>query len=166
MSANKERQLIFGSLHQQYLPMVKQLCMGYVKGDMQHAEDLTQEVFINIWHGLDKFRNDASYKTWIYRITVNTCLLHLRSVNKLQSTVELHEVHSEAPERIEKTEERYQSLYKAIGELPHMERLIMMMMLEELAYEEIGAITGINAIHLRVKIHRVKKKIRQLIKQD
>ncbi|WP_207494440.1 RNA polymerase sigma factor [Aridibaculum aurantiacum] len=166
MSKLNERQVIFHSLHQQYLPMVKQLCLGYVRGDMQLAEDLTQEVFINTWHGLEKFRNDASYKTWIYRITVNTCLLYLRSSKKLHDTFELDDLHTEAPERVEQVEDHYQSLYKAIGALPHIERLIMMMILEELTYEEIGAITGINAIHLRVKIHRIKKKMRQLVKQD
>lgn len=60
----------------------------------------------------------------------------------------------------------YQSLYRAIGELPHLERLIMMLLLEELSYEEIGTVTGLSAVHLRVKIHRIKKTMRRLLKQE
>jgi RNA polymerase sigma-70 factor (ECF subfamily) len=161
-----EKKIVFESLHQQYLSMVKQLCLGYVRGDMQRAEDLTQEVFINIWNGLDKFRRDASYKTWIYRIAVNTCLLHLRDTNKRQPTTELLEIHDDRAHPVENNEAIYQSLYNAIGELPHLERLIMMLILEELSYAEIGAITGISAVHLRVKIHRIKKKMRQLLNQE
>ncbi|HUC81118.1 MAG TPA: sigma-70 family RNA polymerase sigma factor [Flavisolibacter sp.] len=156
----------FESLHKEYLPMVKQLCLGYVKGDRQRAEDLTQEVYINIWNGLDKFRRDASYKTWIYRIAVNTCLLHLRHSAKQKPVSELQEIHDGMPEPVDRNEDSYKFLYTAIGELPHLERLIMMMLLDELSYEEIGTITGISAVHLRVKIHRIKKKMRQLIKQE
>ena len=75
MSASTDRHQFFKGLHEQYYPMVKQLCLGYMKGDTYAAEDITQEVFINIWNGLEKFRSDASYKTWIYRIAINTCLL-------------------------------------------------------------------------------------------
>lgn len=146
--------------------MVRQLCLGYVKGDRQWAEDLTQEVFINIWNGLDGFRKDASYKTWIYRIAVNKCLLHLRATCKRQHTTELGEAHEVMAEAEHASADSYAALYTAIGELPHLERLIMMMILDELTYEEIGSITGINAVHLRVKIHRIRKKMRQLIKQD
>lgn len=162
----KDRKLVFESLHQQYFSMVRQLCLGYMKGDKDAAQDTAQEAFINIWNGLDKFRSEASYKTWIYRITVNTCLLSIRSSNKLQPTTELSDVHQEAPQEVKKGDEGYESLYRAIGELPHLERLIIMMVLEELSYEEITAITGISAVHLRVKIHRIKKKMRQLIKQE
>lgn len=165
MRGSVEKEAIFKSLHNEYLPMVKQLCLGYVKGDRQRAEDLTQEVYINIWNGLDKFRKDASYKTWIYRIAVNTCLLHLRDRAKQKPTSELQGIQDEMSEMVENDEAKYQSLYTAIGILPHMERLIMMMILEELTYDEIGSITGISAVHLRVKIHRIKKKMRQLITQ-
>jgi RNA polymerase sigma-70 factor (ECF subfamily) len=166
MTGSVEKETVFKSLHDEYLPMVMQLCLGYVKGDRQGAEDLTQEVYINIWNGLEKFRRDASYKTWIYRIAVNTCLLHLRDRHKQEPAAELQDVQDDMADMVENNEGIYQSLYTAIGELPHLERLIMMMILDELSYEEIGSITGISAVHLRVKIHRIKKKMRQLIKQE
>ena len=166
MSVSTERQELFKGLYEQYYKMVKQLCLGYTKGDVYAAEDITQEVFINIWNGLGKFRSEASFKTWIYRIAVNTCLLHIRNKAKRQPTQELNEDHLEKTQEEYHDQERFQALYKAIGALPPVDRLIMMMVLEEFPYEEIGSITGISQVHLRVKIHRAKHKLGQLIKQD
>ena len=70
--------LLFNKLYEQYYPMVQQMCLGYLKGDIDLAKDLAQEVFICIWNALDSFREKSKYKTWIYRITVNTCLKYLR----------------------------------------------------------------------------------------
>ncbi len=83
-------------------------------------------------------------------------LLHLRSSSKFQVTSELHEVHYEKPQGSEKRDEGYQALYTAIGELPHLDRLIIMMVLEELPYEDIASIIGISMVNVRVKIHRIK----------
>ena len=166
MMSSAEKEAVFETLHKQFLPMVRQLCLGYVKGDRQLAEDLVQDVYVNIWNGLSDFRKQSSYKTWIYRIAVNTCLLHLRDRNPTRPLATLDEIPDGVAGSKQGGEAGYESLYRVIGGLPHLERLIMMMILDELTYEEIGAITGLSAAHLRVKIHRIKKKMRQLIKQD
>lgn len=165
MSNAENKKVLFTQLYDLYFPMVRQLCLGYVQGDGHAAEDLSQDVFINIWNGLEKFRNASSYKTWVYRITVNTCLLYLRTNQKRQRTMELKEVGFEKGEEYSKDEEQYQMLYQSIGELLPLERLIIMMVLDELTYEEIGAILGISQVHLRVKIYRVKNKMRQIIQK-
>ena len=157
---------LFQSLHQQYEAMVLQLCLGYMKGDKELAKDIAQEVFVNIWNALDRFKGAATYKTWIYRITVNTCLLQLRT-DKNKYTVSLHP--DVVQTRVEPTaaqEETYDALYKAIGQLSEVDRFIIMLVLEELEYEEIASIVGINNINLRVKIHRIKKKMKQLLNQE
>jgi len=166
MSAAPGKETLFESLHHDYHPMVKQLCLGYLKGDQHAAEDLAQEVFLNAWKALDRFRQEASYKTWIYRITVNTCLLFLRKRNPVQLVAEWNEASFAGHQTAQPDRQRYQPLYRAIGALPELDRLIIMMVLDELSYEEIGAITGIGAINLRVKIHRIKKKMSQLLKES
>lgn len=75
---NDKNRSLFESLHMQYNPMVQHMCMGFMKGDKELANDLTQEIFINIWNAIPGFKGASSYKTWIYRITVNTCLQHIR----------------------------------------------------------------------------------------
>jgi RNA polymerase sigma-70 factor (ECF subfamily) len=137
-----------------------------MKGDKDLAKDLCQEVFINIWNALSSFKGEALHKTWIYRITVNTCLLYLRD-NKKKQTASLNEVpYGEEHVTSDNDQNKYDNLYRVIGELPQVERLIMMLLLEELDYSEIAQITGLSAIHLRVKIHRIKKKMKGLLTKE
>ena len=167
MSSSGELKPLFESLHQQYQPMVLQMCLGFMKGDEDLAKDLAQEVFINIWNSLSKFKGNSSYKTWVYRITVNTCLLHIRT-NKNRRTVDLNEApaHTTMLEPTGSEGQEYRGLYAAIGQLVELDRLIIMLVLEELDYEEISKVIGISAVNLRVKIHRIKNKIRQYLKKE
>lgn len=152
----------FESLHTQYHAMVSQMCMGFVKGDREQAHDLAQEIFINAWNALPGFRGDSTHKTWIYRITVNTCLMHLRKVKQHQ-----HVALEQAGESLAETNpvdiDASARLYAAIGQLESMDRLIIMMVLDELAYEEIARIVGITENNLRVRIHRIRQRLKAII---
>src|SRR5690554_6187373 len=114
----------FERIHLQYQPMVLQMCLGFMKGDRDLAHDLAQEVFINTWTALPGYRGDASHKTWIYRITVNTCLMHIRK-QKNNVSVPL-EVASGKTADESNTREQSDELYVAIGKLEHVDRLIIM----------------------------------------
>ncbi len=155
---NKER---FEQLHVDYYPMVHQMCMGFVKGDVDVANDLAQEVFINTWSALNKFKGGSSYKTWIYRITVNTCLKHVRD-QKTKQLITLEDKHDRGIEQVSE-ENPHKALYAAIGKLNEVDRLIIMMVLDELPYNEIAEVVGINEGALRVKIHRIKKNLKTLM---
>ena len=163
MSDNKA---LFETLHSKYRLMVYQISLGFMKGDHEQAKDLSQEVFINTWRALNKFNNASSYKTWIYRITVNTCLKYIRDKkDKNQITIDegQHNI-ADAPDQ--HPDRTHQSLYKAIGQLAEVDRLIMMMILDELEYDEIAAIIGINEGNLRVKIHRIKKNLKKILEHE
>lgn len=164
MSNSTELKVLFESLFQQHYTMVLQMCKGYMQGDEDLAKDLSQEVFINVWNALSNFKGDALHKTWIYRITVNTCLLYIRNNKKKQTTSFDHVPDISRLPTIETDNDSYSDLYKAIGELPQLERLIMMLLLEELGYDDICQITGISQINLRVKIHRIKNKMKKILK--
>ena len=142
--------------------MVMQICLGYMKGDHQKAQDLSQEVFINTWNALSKFRGEATYKTWIYRITVNTCLMQIRKEKKqppIPLETEDHEITVDGAED-------HQLLYQAIGQLPETDRILIMLVLEELEYAEIAQILGINEGTLRVKVHRIKKRLKKILQHE
>lgn len=163
---NYTNQEVFERLHKDFQPMVLQLCIGFVKGDVDQAKDLSQDVFINIWNALDKFKGASSYKTWIYRITVNTCLKYIRD-RKDKSRVSLDEVDSDTTPHQESTHDGANTeLYRAIGELDEVDRLIIMMVLDELEYEEIASVMGINPVNLRVKIHRIKKHLKTILEHE
>ena len=149
-------------LHRQYYPMVYNICLGFLKGDSEPAKDLSQEVFINAWNGLAGFRKDASYKTWLYRITVNSCLQYLRKEkNKIKLPIESAENAID-----ESVKADYQPLYNAIGQLSEIDRLIIMMVLDEVDYDEIAQVFGLNSVNLRVKIHRIKSRLKKIMENE
>ncbi|WP_462248651.1 RNA polymerase sigma factor [Ekhidna sp.] len=153
---------LFESLHTDYHSMVNQMCMGFMKGDVDLANDLTQESFINAWRSLDKFKGASSYKTWIYRITVNTCLKYIRD-NRQKHQVDI-DTQPQLPVEEDRSDTN-QELYLAIGQLGELDRLIIMMVLDELEYEEIAKVIGINEGNLRVKIHRIKKQLKKILEK-
>ncbi|MEO9870678.1 RNA polymerase sigma factor [Ekhidna sp.] len=156
---------LFESLHTDYYGMVHQMCIGFMKGDGDLAKDLTQETFINTWSALEKFKGTSSYKTWIYRITVNTCLKYIRD-SKVKNQVSI-DSELQLPDAMDTVaEEMHQNLYTAIGQLSELDRLIIMMVLEELEYNEIAEVVGINEGNLRVKIHRIKKNLKKILANE
>lgn len=157
---------LFETIHRDYYPMVQQMCLGFMKGDSDLAKDLSQEVFINAWKALKKFKGDASHKTWIYRITVNTCLKYIRD-KKDKNQISIDEEHVQiGSDTNPQIDNNYQSLYNAIGKLAEVDRLIIMMVLDELEYEEISKIIGVSEGNLRVKIHRIKKNLKKLLENE
>lgn len=164
MSGNKE---LFEILYRDYHALVLQLCKGFMKGEEHQARDLSQEVFINIWRSLGSYRHEAGYKTWIYRITVNTCLKYIRD-KKIKQAVPLNEelFIVAADESLPATGKPYEMLYRAIGALKEVDRLIIMMVLNEVSYGEISSIMGMSEGTLRVRISRIKKNLKQLIENE
>ena len=157
----------FEQLYLSQYRMVNQLCLGFMKGDSDQAKDLTQEVFIQVWNNLGKFRQDSSPKTWIYRITVNTCLNYLKR-EKLHSEKLGEAIRGQVTtEEIKLTEQDpVKALYEAMAGLSEVDRLVTGLLLEEVPQEEIATILGISDGNLRVKIHRIKLRLKKLINHE
>lgn len=159
---------LFETLHRDYYAMVQQMCLGFMKGDLDLAKDLVQEVFINTWSALNKFKGVSTHKTWIYRVTVNTCLKYIRdkkTINQI-SIDQVQEQLAESENLTHHVESQHQSLYKAIGQLGEVDRLIIMMVLDELEYDDIASVIGISSGNVRVKIHRIKKNLKTILENE
>ena len=146
--------------------MVMQMCLGFSQGDVDKANDLTQETFIKIWKHLESFRGQSSHKTWMYRITVNTCLQLIKKEKRKSSLpidVVAHKLTSESTNDLSEESVR---LYKAIGQLNKIDRLVIMMVLEGQEYEDIAEVLGIQPTNLRVKIHRIKKRLKKILEHE
>lgn len=158
--STQKRQL-FQQIYDQHRSKVMKLCMSYVN-DYDVAADMMQETFIKVWDNMDKFRNEASYGTWIYRIAVNTCLSHIRSEkNKVKDELSDYIIETQRAEESE-TEANVAVLYKCIADLEQNERMIITLVLDDVPYPEIAEVFGISEGNLRVKIHRIKSKLTQL----
>ena len=152
---NKEK--LFEQLFVEYKEKLYRLCFSYCN-DHSLAEDLLQESFSIIWQHLDNFKNQSAYSTWMYRITVNTCLMHIRSTKKYK--YESREVLPEMPVGEAYQEEAVKELYTAIQQLNEPDRLLISMVLEDVSYKEIGEILGITENNVGVKVHRIKGQIK------
>ena len=165
MSDAQQRQL-FTSLYDRYQGMVVQLCTGFMNGDKNLANDLMQEIFINTWKALPTYRGEAAYKTWIYRIAVNTCLQYLRKEKGNKNVTPEVLENYQADETTSAARENYSTLYRAIGSLNSIDRLVIMMVLDELEYEDISKVIGISEVNLRVKIHRIKQRLKKIMANE
>src|SRR4051794_37648436 len=113
-SLRVDKRQIFTDLFNSHYSKVFRLCKGYFNGDESVASDATQEIFIRIWENLDSFRSESKISTWIYRISVNTCLLHLRKQSRKRenAVVDFPAVATETYSLEE--EEKLQKMYDCI----------------------------------------------------
>ncbi|MEJ7559724.1 MAG: sigma-70 family RNA polymerase sigma factor [Pedobacter sp.] len=151
----------FEHIYKTYSPQIFRVCMGYVN-DHDKAKDLVQETFIAVWKNLSGFRNESKLSTWIYRIATNHCLRALekdKRVTKVEMPEHLAVTEDDSPE------EKLAFLYTAIAGLPEIERIIISLELEGLPQAQIAEITGMGAVNIRVRIHRIKEKLANKFKE-
>ncbi len=136
----------------------------------EDANDVLQNTSIKIWKGLDKFRADSSLFTWLYRISVNESLQHIKQ-NKKHSFLVPSDTKDILIEKLEADEyfdgnELELNLQKAILKLPKKQRLVFnMKYYEDLKYDEISKILGTSIGALKASYHIASKKIESYIKQ-
>jgi len=139
--------------------------------DHDDTDDLVQEVFIKVWKGIDKFREDARLFTWIYKIATNECLTFLTK-KKRRFFLPIGDVESELALKVDTNSQLdgnaiQLKLQKALLKLPDKQRLVFnMKYFDEMKYEEIAKITGTSVGALKASYHHAVKKIEKIISQD
>ncbi|NII24387.1 RNA polymerase sigma factor [Pseudoflavitalea sp. X16] len=149
----------------QHRGMLYKVCNLYCSSEYD-KQDLFQEIVIQLWKAYPRFRGDSKFGTWLYRIALNTAISDLRKQKKHIQSVEPDQLPTEIQDiqYNKDKEEKLQQLYRAIHQLPEIERGIVMLYLEDKSYEEMEDILGINQNNLRVKMNRIKEKLRKLTK--
>ena len=69
----KNRERMFAELSRDYAGLIAGICLSFARSE-EDFQDLRQDTFLNIWNGLAAFRRDSSLSTWIYSVTLNTCV--------------------------------------------------------------------------------------------
>ena len=137
----------------------------------EDADDVLQNTCIKIWRGLDKFRADSSLFTWLYRISVNESLQHIKQ-NKKHQILWQDNSNNLLLEKLESDvyfdgDEITRKLQKAIIKLPKKQRLVFnMKYYENLKYDQISEILGTSVGALKASYHLAIKKIEKYIKED
>lgn len=156
----------FNELVHQHRDKIYRLCRGYLY-DQSLADDLYQEVLINLWHSLEKFRGASALSTWIYRVTVNTAITFNRKSKRQPQKAEISPTLSDdgelQKEAILEKEQKLNRLHYCISQLPKEERLIITLVLEDVSYKEIAEVMGISVNYTGVKIKRIKERLGKMM---
>lgn len=156
-----ERESLFLEIVNAHGPEISRLCFGYARTRMEY-EDLRQDALVNIWQGLKDFRGHASIRTWVYRVTLNTCVSTLRRRGREQPASDIEALYGMVDESDDKME-MIRELHAAISQLSPTDKAIMMLWLDEMSYEEIAEMTGLGRNTVATRLRRAKEKIRKLI---
>ncbi len=127
----------------------------------EEVEDLFQEVLIALWQGLDSFRGESALRSWIYRISLNTCISADRKKRRRADSVRLDMKIDLFADTNDDTRQ-VQMLRSRIGKLGVFDRAIILLWLENLSYEEIGAIVGISAKNVSVRLVRIREQLKNM----
>jgi RNA polymerase sigma-70 factor (ECF subfamily) len=136
------------------------VCYMFSK-DEDEVADLFQDILVNLWKGFENFRGESSVRTWIYRVSLNTCISADRKKKRKGETVPLDmsiNLFDDSAEDIRQV----RMLQNRISRLGPFDRAIVLLWLENLSYDEIGAIVGISAKNVSVRLFRIKEQLRNM----
>jgi len=154
----------FAAIYQEHSRSIYYLALRFLS-DPQKAEDATHDVFLKAFRKMADFRRDSSWRTWLYRITINHCRnlqqawneRHMFS-NADDAVWENAVAHTDSPFHVLETKELGQRIQKALDGLSGEYRLLLLLLADqELSYEEIGVLTEQTADAVRGKLHRARK---------
>lgn len=129
--------------------------------DEDEVADLFQDILINLWKGFSKFRGESNIKTWIYRVSLNTCISSERKKKRKGETVPL-DMNINLFDDSQEDTKQIRMLQGRISRLGPFDRAIVLLWLENLSYDEIGAIVGITAKNVSVRLFRIKEQLRNM----
>ena len=153
----KTTEIAFEEMLREHKNTIYTVCYMFSK-DREEVNDLFQEVVINIWKGMPSFKGESNVKTWIWRISFNTCI-SLGRKKKRAEKVPLSMVIDLFNDSNEETRQIKQ-LYERIHRLQPFDRAIVLLWLEGLPYDEIGAIVGISTKNVAVRLYRIKEELK------
>jgi len=153
----------FARIVKEHKSTIYTVCYMFSK-DTDEVNDLFQDILINMWKGFGSFRGDSGLDTWIWRVSLNTCISAERKKKKagekvpLSMDINLFTDSDEGSKQVQKLHER-------IHNLDVLDRAIVLLWLEDISYEEIGAIVGISAKNVGVKLFRIKEQLKAMSNQ-
>lgn len=136
------------------------VCYMFSK-DEDEVADLFQDILMNLWKGFERFRGESSIRTWLYRVSLNTCISADRKKRRngesvpLDMNIDLFDDSAEEMKQIRMLQDR-------ISRLRPFDRAIVLLWLENLSYDEIGAIVGISSKNVSVRLFRIKEQLRKM----
>lgn len=144
--------------------IVHKVCRIYTTNQDAH-NDLFQEITIQLWKNYSKFRGDAKFSTWMYRVALNTAISLYRKSTRSIKTQDISDVAFKIQsQEYDDTEERQlKALYDAIRKMNDIDKALIFLYLEDKPYREISETLGISEVNARVKMNRAKDKLKTML---
>ena len=153
-------------LEQEFTKMVKEyrktiftVCYFFSENPTE-VDDLFQEVLINLWKSYPHFRGESSIKTWIWRVSLNTCCSVERGKKRVLPTVPILE--SDILPESDEPGRQIKVLYERINKLELFDRAIILLWLESMSYDEIAAIVGLTTSAVTTRLFRIKEQLKSM----
>lgn len=169
-ASSKGNMAAFEEIYQRHHRRVYSICLRMLQNAFE-AEDLTQDVFIQLYRKVGSFRGDSAFTTWLHRLTVNQVLMHFRKRNvKFEKTTE----EGETPEQIVAgTANPFKmqivdkmALENAIEQLPAgYKNVFVLHDVEGFEHEEVARILGCSVGTSKSQLHKARLKLRKLLKK-
>lgn len=149
----------FTQLVQEQKSTIYTVCYMFAR-DKDEAADLFQDVLINLWKGIGKFRNDSEISTWVYRVSLNTCISADRKKRKMPTT--RLDMNIDLFDDDDTDSRQIQVLRQRIQRLQPLDRAIVLLWLESLSYQEIADIIGLTPKNISVRLTRIRLQLKQM----
>lgn len=149
----------FAEMVKAYKSTIYAVCYMFSQ-DEDEVADLFQEVLIRVWRGIPSFNAQSEVKTWIYRIALNTCISIDTKKKRKPETRLTMDINLFADD--DKETEQICILHKRISRLLPLDRAIVLLWLENISYDEIGAIIGISAKNVSVRLARIREQLKSM----
>lgn len=155
-----------------YKGWVYHLAYGFVR-DPSDAEDLAQDVFVEVHRWLRTYRGEAQFSTWLYRVATNVCLRAVRGRGGKNRIVAVEDLDrygevmiSEPPEETAMHSESRRQVQRMVAELPeHYRAAVVLCDLQELTYEEAAKALRVSIGTVRSRVHRGRNLLKSKLKE-
>lgn len=141
-------------------------------GNEEDARDVVQETYLRAWKAMKRFRGDAQFSTWLYRITANTSatMTQRRSRQRAESLDDAEVVDDRPfvnPEASSEASALHERLSAAVAELPPKLRAVVVLKdIYDLSHEAIAEELGISEAAAKVRLHRARKRLRDVLFEE
>ncbi|MDA9627424.1 RNA polymerase sigma factor [Flavobacteriaceae bacterium] len=144
--------------------IVHKICRIYTTNQDEH-NDLFQEITIQVWKNYSKFRGEAKFSTWMYRVALNTAISLFRKSKRKIKTQDFSDVSFKikSVDYDDTKDKQLKALYLGIRGLNDIEKALMFLYLEDKPYKEIAKTLGITEVNARVKMNRTKQKLKKIL---
>ena len=145
-------------------------CVWQKIGDFHHAEEITQDIFLQAYKKLSTLKDPNQFSGWLYAVANRLCIDWMRKQKPAMQSLEdtpvraidnlTYERYVSEQQEVEATERRYEIAEKLLAKLPESERTVMMLYyLSEMRAKEVGKSLGVSVNTIRSRLHRARKRL-------